>query len=129
MTNLDRQRVDKWMFFTRVIKSRSLAAKLVQSGRVRINGDKISQASRQIVPGDVLTITLDRRILIYKMLDPGERRGPADEARTLYEDLSPPPVAKASAMRSALDGLRDAGSGRPTKRQRRQTDKWKSTEE
>ncbi len=129
MTNSDRQRVDKWLFFTRVVKSRSLAAKLVQSGRVRINGDKISQASRQIVPGDVLTITLDRRILIYKMLDPGERRGPADEARTLYEDLSPPPVPKSDRMRSALDGLRDAGSGRPTKRQRRETDKWKSTEE
>jgi ribosome-associated heat shock protein Hsp15 len=123
MTGEGKQRIDKWLFFTRVVKSRSLAAKLVSGGSVRVNKDKIDQPSDGIRPGDVLTITLDRRILVYKVLSGGTRRGPADEARTLYEDLSPPLPAKDGMSR--LDGLpmRDAGSGRPTKRDRRQVDR------
>jgi len=84
----ERQRIDKWLFFARVVKSRSLAAKLAQSGRVRVNREKIDQASQLVRPGDVLTITLDRRVLVYRVLSPGLRRGPAEEARTLYEDLT-----------------------------------------
>jgi ribosome-associated heat shock protein Hsp15 len=118
-----RQRIDKWLFFARVVKSRSLAAKLAVAGRVRINRDKASQASDLVKPGDVLTVTLDRRILIYKVLDAGARRGPAEEARTLYEDLSPPPALKGEAPADAILPLRDAGSGRPTKRERRETDR------
>ena len=94
-----RQRIDKWLFFARVVKSRSLAAKLAVAGRVRINRDKASQASDLVKPGDVLTITLDRRILIYKVLDAGTRRGPAEEAQKLYEDLSPPPAPKGRSAR------------------------------
>lgn len=90
MTGTDRQRIDKWLFFARVVKSRSLAAKLASGGNVRVNKDKIDQASHGVKPGDVLTITLDRRILIYKVLAGGTRRGPAEEARMLYEDISPP---------------------------------------
>jgi ribosome-associated heat shock protein Hsp15 len=118
-----RQRIDKWLFFARVVKSRSLAAKLAVAGRVRINRDKASQAADLVKPGDVLTITLDRRILIYKVLFTGTRRGPADEARTLYEDLSPPPAPKEAAPANAILPLRDMGSGRPTKRERRETDR------
>src|SRR5690349_22395060 len=92
-----RQRIDKWLFFARVVKSRTLAARLAVAGRVRINRDKASQAADMVKPGDVLTITLDRRILIYKVLDPGMRRGPAEEAQKLYEDLSPPPAPKDAA--------------------------------
>ncbi|MEW9805992.1 RNA-binding S4 domain-containing protein [Mesorhizobium sp. ZMM04-5] len=117
-----RQRIDKWLFFARVVKSRTLAARLAVAGRVRINRDKVSQASDLIKPGDVLTITLDRRILVYKVVGAGVRRGPAEEARKLYEDLSPPAPAKA-APADALVPLRDAGSGRPTKRERRDTDR------
>jgi len=118
-----RQRIDKWLFFARVVKSRALAAKLVSGGNVRSNRDKIDQPSHGVKPGDVLTITLDRRILIYKVVSGGTRRGPAEEARTLYEDISPPPPPKDGI--TALDGLpkRDAGSGRPTKRERRQVDR------
>jgi ribosome-associated heat shock protein Hsp15 len=118
-----RQRIDKWLFFARVVKSRSLAAKLAVTGRVRINRDKASQAADLVKPGDVLTITLDRRIVIYKVLDAGSRRGPAEEARTLYEDLSPAPVPKGQAPADAIPPLREAGSGRPTKRERRETDR------
>lgn len=123
-----RQRIDKWLFFARVVKSRSLAAKLAVAGRVRINRDKASQASDLVKPGDVLTITLDRRILVYKVVDAGKRRGPADEARTLYEDMSPPPAPKGEAPANAMPPLRNAGSGRPTKRERRETDKLRGWE-
>lgn len=118
-----RQRIDKWLFFARVVKSRSLAAKLAVAWRVRINRDKASQAADQVKPGDVLTITLDRRILICKVLDPGVRRGPAEEAKKLFEDLSPPPAPKGDTVINAIAPLRDVGSGRPTKRQRRETDR------
>ncbi|MDF1775906.1 MAG: RNA-binding S4 domain-containing protein [Rhizobiaceae bacterium] len=122
-----RQRIDKWLFFARVVKSRSLAAKLVQSGRVRVNGDKVSQASRQVVPGEVLTITLERQILILKILEPGERRGPYEEAKLLYEDISPPPVTNKEKQFAGHAIQREAGSGRPTKRERRVLDKWNSS--
>ncbi|ESY81866.1 RNA-binding protein S4 [Mesorhizobium sp. LNHC221B00] len=118
-----RQRIDKWLFFSRAVKSRSLAAKLVVAGRVRINRDKAAQASDLVKPGDVLTITLDRRIFVWKVLGAGVRRGPAEEARTLYEDMSPPPTPKADSVPDAIPALREAGSGRPTKRERRQTDR------
>ena len=76
-----------------------------------------------VKPGDVLTITLERRILIYKVLDAGERRGPAEEARALYEDLTPPPAPRRAFRPTRSPPLRDAGSGRPTKRERRDTDR------
>ncbi|MER8705770.1 RNA-binding S4 domain-containing protein [Mesorhizobium sp. M0323] len=117
-----RQRIDKWLFFSRAVKSRTLAAKLVVAGRVRINRDKAAQASDTVRPGDVLTITLERRIFVWKVLGTGVRRGPPEEARLLYEDMSPPPAPKGEALPDAVPPLREAGSGRPTKKERRQTD-------
>lgn len=116
-----RQRLDKWLFFARVVKSRSLAARLAVSGRVRVNRDKASQASDPVRAGDVLTITLDRRILVWKVLDTGMRRGPAPEARTLYEDMSPAPSE--AEIPDAQAPLREIGSGRPARKERRITDR------
>ncbi|MBD0414224.1 RNA-binding S4 domain-containing protein [Oryzicola mucosus] len=118
-----RQRIDKWLFFSRAVKSRSLAAKLVQAGRVRVNGEKTTLPAEQVKATDVLTITLDRRVLVYRILQPGTRRGPAEEARTLYEDISPPQEsAKPDPLTSILP-IREAGAGRPTKKERRATDR------
>lgn len=83
------QRIDKWLFFARVVKSRSLAQKLALSGAVRVNRDKVEHAARIIRPGDVLTIRLDRSVRVLRVLNPGERRGPAGEAAGLFEDLTP----------------------------------------
>ncbi|MER2536868.1 MAG: RNA-binding S4 domain-containing protein, partial [Rhizobiaceae bacterium] len=103
-----RQRLDKWLFFARVVKSRTLAAKLAAAGRVRINRDKATQAADPVKPGDVLTITLERRILVWRVLDAGTRRGPAEEARGLYEDLSPPAAAPDSPAKAGAPQQRDA---------------------
>lgn len=122
-----KQRIDKWLFFVRIVKSRSLAAKLAAGGRVRVNRDKIDQASHQVKIGDVITVTLDRRIVIYKVVDLGERRGSAPEAQLLYEDITPAPVEAADSVHGAVAEKREPGSGRPTKRDRRLTTRLKQS--
>ncbi len=82
-----RQRLDKWLWFARMVKSRTLAARLVEDGHVRLNGKRIENAARAIAAGDVLTIALERQVRVLRVVDPGERRGPFAEARRLYEDL------------------------------------------
>ncbi len=116
------QRIDKWLFFARVTKSRSLAAKLAQSGRIRVNREKVDQASRTVKAGDVLTVTLDRQVRVLRIVAEGERRGPFQEARLLYEDLTPPPPAKDERPARPMPPSREAGTGRPTKRDRRRLD-------
>jgi ribosome-associated heat shock protein Hsp15 len=71
------------------VKSRTLAQKLVESGAVRLNSVRCKQPDARIGAGDVLTITIGKRLLVWKVLAPGDRRGPASEAQGLYEDLSP----------------------------------------
>ncbi len=120
-------RIDKWLWYARVTKSRSLAQKLATSGHVRVNRDKIASASKTVRAGDVLTVALDRRILVLKVVALGTRRGPYEEARKLYEDMSPPPPPK-EAPAPAPPGLREAGTGRPTKRDRRKLDAIRGTD-
>nr|WP_321455675.1 RNA-binding S4 domain-containing protein [uncultured Cohaesibacter sp.] len=116
-------RIDKWLWFARVAKTRSLAAKLVTSGNVRVNKEKISAASRQIKPGDVLTIAKADNIRILEVVALGTRRGPAPEAQLLYNDHSPAPVKREDAPKIGIE--HDAHAGRPTKRDRRQLMKLK----
>jgi len=113
-------RLDKWLWFARVIKSRTLAAGLVVDGRVRINREKVEKPSHPVRTGDVLTIGVGDRVRILKVVAMGSRRGPATEARLLFEDLTPPP---ASTPRIPEVLSRDPGSGRPTKRDRRLIDR------
>jgi ribosome-associated heat shock protein Hsp15 len=116
----ERQRIDKWLFFARLAKSRTLGGKLAAEGHVRVNGDKKDQASHLVRVGDVLTVVLDRRVVVVKILDTGLRRGPASEARLLYEDLSPP---VSSEPRAPAVAERERGAGRPTKAERRAIDR------
>ena len=116
------QRVDRWLWFVRLVKSRTLAAGLVTDGRVRINRTKTEKPSQTVKPGDVLTVTVGPRLRIYKVVALGTRRGPPAEAQALYEDLSPPPPPREPSPETMLDESREAGSGRPTKRDRRLTD-------
>jgi ribosome-associated heat shock protein Hsp15 len=93
-----RQRLDKWLWFSRVTKTRSLAAKLVAAGSVRINKVRADTPSQAVRIGDVLTIGVGQRVLVRKVLALGGRRGPPEEARTLYEDLAPPPPKTAPEL-------------------------------
>lgn len=113
----NRQRIDKWLWHARVVKTRTLAQGLVRNGHVRLNGERITDAAHWVRGGDVLTIALESRILVYLVRQFAQRRGSATEARVLYEDQSPPP-----APRVPPPAPREAGSGRPTKKERRQTD-------
>jgi ribosome-associated heat shock protein Hsp15 len=115
------QRLDKWLWFARVTKSRTLAAELVASGKVRLNRDKIDKPSQTVRPGDVLTVGLGARVRVLEVVAAGRRRGPATEASTLYRDLAPPAPAKPGFEAPAS---REAGSGRPTKRDRRAIDRF-----
>jgi ribosome-associated heat shock protein Hsp15 len=116
-----RQRLDRWLFFSRAVKSRTLAQKFVESGAIRVNAERTLASDRKVGPGDVLTMTLGNRLLVWRILNEGERRGPATEAATLYEDLSPPPLPRAEKPVALAE--RDPGSGRPTKKERRDTDR------
>lgn len=120
------QRIDRWLWFTRLVKSRTLAATLAASGKLRINSERISKASRLVKSGDVLTFPLGPHIRVIKVLAPGVRRGPAPEARLLYEDLAPPPPRPPKEDPASVQ--REAGSGRPTKKDRRRTDALKPTD-
>lgn len=84
-----RQRADKWLWFARVAKTRALAAKLVTSGHVRLNGRRMDDPGRGLLIGDVLTIALSRETRVLQLIGFGARRGPAPEARLLYEEKTP----------------------------------------
>ena len=72
------------------MKSRSLAVKLITSSGVRVNGIRIAKPAYAVAVGDVLTFALGLRVVVLRIQELGTRRGPATEARALYEDMSPP---------------------------------------
>jgi ribosome-associated heat shock protein Hsp15 len=120
-TDQETQRLDKWLWFARVVKSRTLAAQLVEDGKVRINRVRAAKPSLTVRPGDVLTIALRGNVQVLKVLAPGIRRGPPAEARLLYEAVSL--LGRNAAPADAGGAAREPGTGRPTKRDRRVTDR------
>lgn len=119
---MEKQRLDKWLFFSRAVKSRTLAQKLIEIGAIRVNSERTERTDHKVGPGDVLTMTVHERLLVWRIVDAGERRGPATEAAGLYEDLSPPPLPREQQI--TPHAAREAGAGRPTKKERRDTDRW-----
>jgi len=118
-------RLDKWLWHARFFKSRSIASTVCKARKVRIDGTVAEKASAAVRPGQVLTFPQGAYIRVVKVLAPGTRRGPATEAQTLYEDLSPVEEQKEAVLtekKSAL-AVRESGAGRPTKAERRATDK------
>lgn len=120
------QRVDRWLWFTRLFKSRSIASKAVESGAVRITraGQTVrtDKPSYMLKPGDVVTLKIRGMVRVFEVVAGGVRRGPASEAQTLYRDLTPPSPA--------LDAPQDAPSPRPPskpgKRDRRALEQLKA---
>src|SRR5262245_23512078 len=93
---------------------------MVTLGRVRINGERCQKASQNVRAGDVLTFAAGPQVRVVKVVADGVRRGPATEARTLYEDLTPLQPRPEGAPEAAP---REKGAGRPTKKERRATDR------
>ncbi|WP_298961356.1 S4 domain-containing protein [uncultured Methylobacterium sp.] len=85
----DRQRLDKWLWFARFAKTRSLAARLVADGFVRVNGKRAEAASKALAVGDVVTVAAAHVTAAVRVVDLGRRRGPAEEARGLYAEIGP----------------------------------------
>ncbi len=107
-------RVDKWLWHARFFKTRSLAAKVVSDGKLRVNGQPISKPAYAVSPEDVLTFPQARDVRVIKVLALGERRGPAPEAQALYDDLDPPKPREPVPQVPRFEG-----KGRPTKKDRR----------
>lgn len=105
-----------------MVRTRTAAAALVTGGHVRVNGERIDASSRSVRPGDVVTVALDRTVRVLKVTGFAERRGGAEAAAALYEDLNTP-----AGPRIPGPGIevpqREPGSGRPTKQERRALDR------
>ena len=110
-----KQRLDKWLWHARFFKTRTLAAKVVTGGHVRVNATKAAKARHAVGPGDVLTFPKARAVRVVRIVALGDRRGPAPEAQALYEDLS-------EVKDNVPPAPRYEGQGRPTKRDRRKLD-------
>lgn len=116
-------RLDKWLWFARFCKTRTLAARLCAEGHVRIDGAPTRKPNATVRPGQVLTFVQRGQVRVIKVLALAERRGPAPEAQLLYEDLAPP--TRDARMPDPLGEApkRARGAGRPTKRERRAVDR------
>ncbi len=105
-------RLDRWLWFARFFKTRGLATKVVSGGHVRVNASKVSKPSQAVGVGDTLTFPQGNRVRVVRLLATGDRRGPASEAQTLYEDIF-------SEQTSVPAPVTIEGKGRPTKKDRR----------
>lgn len=115
----DKIRLDKWLWQARFFKTRSLSAKVVGGGHVRVNSTRVNKPAFGVGPGDVLTFPQARQVRVVRILALGNRRGPAAEAATHYEDLAPP---EPQPRNSVPPTPKYEGKGRPTKRDRRKLD-------
>ena len=118
-------RIDKWLWHARVFETRPLAQGFVTGGNVRVNKQRIEKANHSVKPGDVLTFVKGPQVRVIEIVALATRRGPASEAQALYNDLSPPTPRKNDPDRPAPVAQRERGAGRPTKRERRETDRLK----
>jgi len=114
------QRIDKWLWQARFFKTRTLAAKVVAAGKVRVNSERVKKPASTVKPGDGLSFMQGDRLRIIRIEALSTRRGPASEAQGLYEDLTPEPEARLSATVERV-GIR------PTKKQRRAIDAIRRT--
>lgn len=115
-----RLRLDKWLWYARFFKTRTLTARACAAHRVRINGDVVSKSHATVKPGDVLTFPQGPYIRVIEILALGRRRGPVAEAHALFNDLSPPrPVKRKAAPEDS--------SVRPTKAGRRAIMRFKES--
>ena len=80
-------RIDRFLFFIRLVKSRTLAQSLIETGYVRLDGKRVEKPSDEVRVGSIVALPLHDRVRILKVLALPSRRGPAPEARACYEEL------------------------------------------
>tara|TARA_B100001564_G_C20403227_1_gene562169 strand:+ start:29 stop:421 length:393 start_codon:yes stop_codon:yes gene_type:complete len=115
-------RLDIYLYYIRIFKSRSIATKFILTNRLRISGQVAQKPHKMISIGDVLTMTINDNVKILKVLDIPNRRGPYSEALNFYEDITPiENIQKKEDVKSDIKFVKRVG--RPTKRERRQTDR------
>ncbi|MEM1140618.1 MAG: RNA-binding S4 domain-containing protein [Pseudomonadota bacterium] len=121
------QRVDKWLWYARFFKTRSLAGKFVGDGRVRLERGgqrtRVEKPSHALRPGDILTFPLRGGVFVVQVRAPGTRRGPAAEAQTLYDIIAEPAPKTRDTQSVDASPQPVKGTGRPTKKQRRTYDR------
>ena len=113
-------RIDKWLWAARFFKTRSLAARACELGRIQSNG-QLAKAAREVHIGDMLQVTNDSGVFQVEVLILGEVRGPASVAQTLYRETeaSRELRLKVAAERKAMKQFEELPAGRPSKRDRR----------
>jgi ribosome-associated heat shock protein Hsp15 len=84
----ERQRIDKWLWHARVVRTRESAAALTTAGHVRVNGAKVRAPAAPVRRGDVVTVALDRDVRVMRVCGFASRRGGAEDAQQLFEDLA-----------------------------------------
>ena len=97
-------RLDKWLWFARFCRSRGGARELVEAGRIRVNRVATAKPATALKRGDVLTFALGPHVRVVRVMELGNRRGPPSEARSLYDDLAPPPGRSAPLLQEKRAG-------------------------
>ena len=118
---MEATRVDKWLWAIRAFKTRSIATDACQAGHVEVNGSDAKPATK-VKPGDEIIVRQSGRTRVFEVIQVIDKRVGASVAAACYLDHSPPPPA---AEFVAPAGVRDRGAGRPTKRDRRATERYR----
>ncbi len=120
-----RLRLDKWLWHARLFKSRTIAATKIAGGGFRVNREIVRKSHHTVQPGDVVTFAKGPYVRVVEIVALGARRGPAAEAQALYSDLNPPESQPKPERpkKNLVTAWREPGAGRPTKKQRRETDR------
>ena len=127
-SNISGLRLDKWLWYARFFKTRALASKAISSGRFRLDGALMAKPHRHATCGQVLTFTQGSRVRVVRIKALASRRGPASEAALLFDDLTPEiqAMGQKKVISETTFENRQVGTGRPTKRQRRETERLKN---
>lgn len=122
-------RIDKWLWAARFFKTRSLAQHAIEGGKVKLAGERI-KLSREVNPGDALSITIGDHTWDITVVQVSDKRGPAPVARLLYEESEESRVRREAAIAKRRLTIEPAQSrkGRPTKRERRELERFESGE-
>ena len=127
MLELQKIRIDKWLWAVRMYKTRSLATEACKSGKVKINGEAV-KPSYDLTVGKIILINRQGEKWTIKALKLIDKRVGAPLAAECYEDLTPPEEKDKLKFPAFFYEVRDKGTGRPTKKERREIDKFKDSD-